>query len=123
MMLVRGVRGAACVAENTEEAILETTRVLLQELIALNAIEESYVASVLFTTTADLTATFPAKAARDLGWNTVALMGALEMNAEHGLKMCVRILIHWNTTKAQDEIKHVYMRGAEALRRDLFPQS
>ena len=121
MMLVRGVRGAACVAENSEESILETTHTLLQEMIALNQIDESFVASVLFTTTADLTATFPAKAARNLGWNTVALMGALEMNAEQGLKMCVRILIHWNTTKAQDEIKHVYIRGAESLRRDLFP--
>ena len=121
MMLVRGVRGAACVAENSEESILETTHTLLQEMIALNQIDESFVASVLFTTTADLTATFPAKAARNLGWNTVALMGALEMNAEQGLKMCVRILSHWNTTKAQDEIKHVYIRGAESLRRDLFP--
>jgi chorismate mutase len=75
---------------------------------------------VIFTTTPDLSAAYPAKAARDLGWRRTALLGCVEMNAPTGIPRCIRILIHWNTTKALDEIQHVYMRGALTLRPDLF---
>lgn len=122
MMRVRGVRGAITVNENTEEAIIRATRTLLEKIIEANGIVEEDVASVFFTSTPELTAAFPAKAARDMGWDQVALMGAQEIGAANGIPMCIRILVHWNTEKSLDEVTHVYMRGAESLRADLYPK-
>lgn len=123
MMRVRGLRGAITVEENTEDAILAATRLLLERLIAVNGVLEDDVASVFFTTTPELNAAFPAKAARDLGWQRVALMGAEEIAAANGIPMCIRVLIHWNTEKSLDELTHVYMRDAEMLRTDLYPMN
>lgn len=120
---IRGVRGATTVDENAAETILDATRKLLKAVIEANEIIEDDVASVIFTTTPDLNAVFPAKAARDLGWHRTALMGAQEVDVPDGIPMCIRILIHWNTEKTLDEIQHVYMRGAMALRPDLYPDN
>jgi chorismate mutase len=122
-MKFRGVRGATTVNENTGEAIWKATRELLQAVIKANDIEEDDVASVIFTTTPDLNAVYPAKAARDLGWHRTALMGCQEMDVPNGIPMCIRILIHWNTEKSLDEVQHVYMKGAMALRPDLYPDN
>lgn len=120
-MMIRGVRGATTVHANDTAEILAATQELLRELIAANGIVEDDVASVFFTTTPDLTAVFPAQAARNLGWTRVALMGSQEANIEAGLEYCIRILIHWNTEKTLDEIQHVYQRSAVRLRPDLYP--
>ena len=122
-MMFRGVRGATTAAENTADAILSATRELLEVVIAANGIKEEYVASVIFTTTPDLNAAYPAQAGREIGWRRTALMGCQEIEVPDGLLMCIRILIHWNTEKGLDEIKHVYMRGTERLRRDLYPDN
>lgn len=114
----RGVRGATTAEANTAPAILEATRDLLQRLIAANGIEVEDVASAWFTTTADLNAEYPALAARQLGWHDAALMCSHEMAVPHGLKSCIRVLIHWNTTRTLQEIQHVYLRGAVTLRPD-----
>jgi chorismate mutase len=122
-LMCRGVRGATTASGNTPEAIVEATRELLQTLIDLNGISEDEVASVIFTTSPDLTAAYPAQAARQCGWWQVALLGAQEIDIPDGLKLAVRILIHWNTTKGLGELKHVYMHGAERLRPDLYPKN
>lgn len=122
-MLVRGVRGAITVEENSAEAILSATEEMLVWLIEANGIEEDDVASVLFTSTPDINAAFPAKAARNMGWRHVALMGFQEIDVPEGLKMCVRVLIHWNTDKSNHELKHAFLRGAMALRPDLVKKS
>ncbi|MBZ0279162.1 MAG: chorismate mutase [Anaerolineae bacterium] len=122
-MMFRGVRGATTVHENTGEAIWKATRELLQAVIKANDIEEEFVASVIFTTTPDLNAVYPAKAARDLGWHRAALMGCQEADVPNGIPMCIRVLIHWNTTRTLDEVQHVYMKGAMALRPDLYPDN
>jgi len=122
-MMVRGVRGAITVRENTAEAILDATEEMLRWLIAQNDIEEDDVASVLFTSTPDLNAAFPAKAARNMGWRHVALMGFQEIDVPEGLKMCVRVLIHWNTEKSNRDLKHAFLRGAAALRPDLVKKA
>jgi chorismate mutase len=96
---------------------------LLRAVIDANGIQEQDVASVFFTTTPDLTAAYPAAAARQLGWHQVALMGAQEMDNPNGLPRMLRVLIHWNTEKALGDIVHVYMRGAEKLRPDLYPDN
>ncbi len=115
----RGVRGATTVDRDTAEDILEATRELLQELIRRNDIRPEDVASAIFTTTPDLTAEFPALAARQLGWHDVALMCGHEMNRPGALGRCIRILIHLNTTRSAAEIEHVYIRDAVNLRPDL----
>jgi chorismate mutase len=120
---IRGVRGATTVTTNSAQEILEATDKLLRALVETNAIIEDDVASVFFTTTPDLSAVFPAKAARDMGWHRTALMGAVEADVQGGIPLCIRILIHWNTERTLDEIQHVYMKGALALRPDLYPDN
>ncbi len=120
-IVCRGVRGAITVDEDNAESIIAAAVDLLRAVIGANEIQEADVASVFFTTTPDLTAAYPAAAARQLGWHQVALMGAQEMDNPNGLPRMLRVLIHWNTEKALGDIVHVYMRGAEKLRPDLYP--
>jgi len=118
MIVCRGVRGATTVEEDTREAILSATRELLTQMIEANHIQADDVASAVFTTTSDLTSEFPALAARQLGWHDVALLCTHEISVPHGLKHCIRILVHWNTEKPASEIQHIYTNGAVTLRPD-----
>jgi chorismate mutase len=113
-----GVRGAITVEDNTAEAILDAAHELLAALIAANRIEPDDVGAVFFTTTRDLTAEYPAVAARQIGWNEVAILCSHEMDVPHGLSKCLRVLVMWNTTLAPRDIRHVYLRGAQSLRPD-----
>ena len=117
-MACRGVRGAVTVEENTEEAILAATRELLQVIVKRNEMRPDDIASVYFTTTTDLNATYPALAARQIGWGDVALLCGHEMAVPGGLDRCIRVLIHWNTARSPKEIVHVYLREAQSLRPD-----
>lgn len=117
--MIRGVRGAITVDANSADAILGGTQELLTTMIAINRIAEDEVASILFTATPELTAAYPAKAARMIGWTRTALMGFVEADIDDGLPMCIRVLIHWNTDKALEEIQHVFLRDAIRLRPDL----
>jgi chorismate mutase len=117
-MMCRGVRGAITVTDNTPEAILEATRELLETIVRLNDMQPDDIASVYLTTTADLNATYPALAARQLGWFHVPLLCGHEMDVATGLPLCLRVLIHWNTTCRPQEITHVYLREAKSLRPD-----
>jgi len=114
----RGVRGATTVTENTKDAILEATREMMYIIIRANGMRSEDVASAYFTTTVDLDATYPALAARQLGWYDAALLCGHEMRVPDGLSMCIRVLIHWNTTRSATEIIHVYLREAKTLRPD-----
>jgi chorismate mutase len=115
----RGVRGATTVEHNTREEVLRGTQQLLALMIRQNQIEHEDVASAIFTTTPDLNAEFPALAARQLGWLDVPLLCTHEISVPGSLARCVRILIHWNTSKLLGEIHHVYIRDAARLRPDL----
>lgn len=115
-MACRGIRGATTVEQNTSEDILEGTAELLTALARLNDLAPDDVASAFFTTTIDLDAAFPALAARDLGWTEVPLMCAHEMAVGGALAKVVRILLHVNTDRSPQEIRHVYLRGARTLR-------
>lgn len=117
-MMVRGIRGATTVEANTRDAILAATDELLRLMIEANELCADDVASVFFTTTTDLDADFPALAARALGWHDVALMCGHEMSVPHGLPMCIRILMHWNTSMPAADVQHVYIKGAARLRPD-----
>jgi len=100
------------------EEILAATRELLGALAEANGIAGADVASIIFTTTPDLTAAFPARAARELGWTDVALLGAQEAGVREGPDRCIRVLMHWNTNHRQDEVVHVYLKEAKQLRPD-----
>ena len=114
----RGVRGAITVDSNDAEQILIATRELLYIMIRSNGIEPEDVASAIFTTTVDLDATYPALAARQLGWYEVALLCGHEMDVPGGLAKCIRVLVNWNTERSATEIVHVYLRNAKGLRPD-----
>jgi len=115
-LFTRGIRGATTVEHNTEEDIIAATKELLGRMIEVNGIDPDYITSVIFTTTHDLNAQFPALAARLMGWNNVALMCSHEMDVPGSLKMCIRILIHLNTDKSAEEISHIYIKGAHNLK-------
>ncbi len=119
-MLVRGIRGAISADENSREAILQATNELLQEVLCANGIDDfEDIVSAVFTTTPDLTASFPAEAARDLGMSEVPLLCASEIAVPNSLPMCIRVLLHVNTEKKQSDITHVYMKDAMKLRPDM----
>ena len=115
-MWCRGIRGAITVPENTREAVIAATEELLQNMIEVNEVEISDIACILFTTTSDLNAAFPAAAARGLGWTHVPLLCGHEMNVPGSLPSCLRVLVLFNTDKGNEEIVHVYLGGAETLR-------
>ena len=117
-MPCRGIRGATTAENNTPEEILKATRQLLALMIRQNGIEPEDVASAIFSTTTDLDAEFPALAARQLGWFDVALMCVHELDVPGSLRHCIRILLHWNTDKAPNEIVHIYVKEAARLRPD-----
>lgn len=115
-MAVRGIRGATTVPANERAAILSGTRELLELIVRLDQLFPEDVASVWFTTTPDLDAEFPALAARQIGWTEVPLICAREIPVAGALERCVRVLIHWNTERAQAQVRHVFLHGARGLR-------
>jgi chorismate mutase len=118
-MTVRGVRGAITVERDDPAELLDATERLLRAIVAENAIDSADIASALFTLTPDLVSQFPAAAARRMGWILVPLLNFTEIGVPGGLPRVVRVLLHVNTEKRQDEIVHVYLDGARVLRPDL----
>jgi chorismate mutase len=116
MLACRGVRGATVAQANTSEAILAATRELLLSVVAANSIDMDDVACIFFTTTPDLTAQFPALAARQLGWTDLALLCGHEMYVPDSLPLCIRLMLLWNTTRKPAEIVHCYLGDAARLR-------
>lgn len=118
-MHIRGIRGATTAGENSEEAVLQATRELLERMAEANNVEPDELAAIFFTATPDLNAAFPAEAARRLKWTTVPLMSAAEVAVPGGLPGCIRVLMLWNTARSQEQIVHVYLGRAASLRPDL----
>ena len=119
-MSIRGIRGATTVSADQPELILEATRELLEAILQANAgMSPEEIASAVFTVTDDLCSTFPAQAARQMGWSLVPMMCAREIPVPGSLPRAIRVLVHWNTERAQNEVTHVYLREAVRLRPDL----
>ena len=122
-MPVRGIRGATTSRANTSDAITEATDELLRELVRQNRLEVEEIAYAYFTTTRDLFAEFPAYAARRLGWVDVPLLCGHDMEVPlpnpRAAAKCIRVLLLYNTDQPQSAIRHVYLRGAEAIKADL----
>jgi chorismate mutase len=119
-MAVRGIRGATVAETEQAEAILKATQELLQAILQVNpSLKPEDIASVIFTVTDDLVNAYPARAARQLGWDLVPLMCAREIPVPGSLPRCIRVLIHWNTDLPSSAVHHVYLREARQLRPDL----
>jgi chorismate mutase len=119
-MPIRGIRGATTVAADDAELILQATRELLEEILLENdSMRPEDIASAFFTVTDDLASTFPAQAARQMGWGLVPMLCAREIPVPNSLPRVIRVLVHWNTEIPQNEITHVYLRDAVKLRPDL----
>lgn len=120
-MPVRAIRGAVVSDGDQAELILKATRELLQAILDANpGLLPEDIASAIFTTTDDITAAYPAKAARQMGWMKVPLLCAREIPVPGSLSCCIRVLLHWNTDLPQSKIIHVYLGKAISLRPDLI---
>ena len=118
-MAVRAIRGAIQLDANERSAVLDGTSELVTEVMNRNGLTPAEVISVVFTATPDLTAEFPALAARKLGFQDVPLLCATEMNVPGSMPLVVRLLMHVETEQPRSAVQHVYLRGAVALRLDI----
>jgi len=118
-MSVRAIRGAIQIDADTREDVLEGSAELVTAVLERNRLSADDIISILFTATPDLTAEFPAYAARLLGLTDVPLMCASEIAVPGALPRTLRLLAHVDTPRARSELRHVYLRGAAALRTDL----
>jgi chorismate mutase len=119
LVAVRAVRGAVQLDQDEAQHLLESVEELLAEMIRANGFELADFISVLFTSTTDLVSEFPAVAARRLGMVDIPLMCAQELAIAGSLPRVVRVMAHVETPLAREDIKHVYLRGAVVLRKDI----
>lgn len=121
-MNCRGIRGATSAEANDADAIIAATRELLARIVAINNVPVGEIVSVIFTATPDLDAAYPARAAREMGWSSAPLLCMQEMMVAGSLPRCIRVLIHWNTDLAPEQIRHVYLGDTRVLRPDLVEE-
>ena len=119
LMSVRAIRGATQVEANTAESIYAGVVELLSEILSANAITPDDVISVLFTSSPDLNAAFPAAGAREVGFASVPLICAVEIDVPGALERTIRVMAHVETAASADSISHIYLHGAKSLRRDI----
>ena len=118
-MAVRAVRGATQLEQDTREHMLDRVAELVTDVMDANDLVVDDFISIIFTATSDLVSEFPAYAARQLGFDDVPLMCARELEIEGSMPRVVRLMAHVETHLQRDEVTHVYLHGAAALRRDL----
>lgn len=118
--MVRGIRGATTVPANEADAIISATKELLLQIQRDNELQVDDICSIFFSVTPDLTAAFPARAARELGWQYVPLLDLQEARNDGDLARCIRVMVLANTAVPQAAIRHVYAGEARGLRPDLL---
>ena len=118
-LMVRGLRGATTVDADTAEQVTERSQELMRELMERNGLVEDDIVSILFTATGDVRSIFPATAIREIGFGAVPLLCAAEIPVPGAMPLCIRALLHVYTERSREEMHHVYLRGAVALRDDL----
>lgn len=118
-MKIRGIRGAVTVDADEPHAIVAATKRLLCSMVEQNGVELDDIASVLFSLTPDLRAAYPALGAREMGWVHVPMLHFSEIDVPGSLPRVIRVLMHVNTARSQQEVEHVYLDGARVLRPDL----
>ena len=118
-MAIRAIRGAIQLDADERQHLLKSTAELLSKILHVNNLDTASLISILFTATPDLTSEFPALAARELGLGDVPLMCFVEMDVKGSLPRVIRVMVTAETSIPRDQIQHVYLRGAAALRLDL----
>ncbi len=118
--MIRGIRGATTVEHDDGQEILNHTKELLLEMADRNRLDPENISSICFTLTPDLHATFPAEAARLIGWRYVPVICMRELDVPHGLAMTIRVLMHAEMAGSQASVTHVYRERATVLREDLL---
>lgn len=119
-IFTRGIRGAISVENNDIEAIRQATLELLKEILHTNKVDTKDISHIIFTMTKDLNAAFPAKFAREnLNFSQVPMMCYNELDVQNSMPMCLRVLMVVNSSKTQDQIKHIYLKEAKKLRPDV----
>jgi chorismate mutase len=118
-LMVRGLRGATTVDADTVEQVTERSQELMRELMERNGLVEDDIVSILFTATGDVKSIFPATAIREIGFGAVPLLCAAEIPVPGAMPLCIRALLHVYTERSREEMHHVYLHGAHALRDDL----
>ncbi len=116
---VRALRGATTIESDTTDQIRTRTIALLEQMLERNAVNHDDIISVLFTATDDIHSMFPASAARDIGFGDIPLICARELDINDATPLCIRVLMHLNTTVSRSDLRHVYLEGASGLRDDL----
>jgi len=116
---VLALRGAITLEADERSHLLERVERLLTEMMERNGVGHDDIISILFTATNDVHSVFPALAARQMGLGDVPLMCAQELTIEGGMPLCIRVLMHLNTERSRDELRHVYLEQARQLRDDL----
>ncbi len=117
--VLRALRGATTCGADTPEEVTTATQELLAALMDRNGLDHDDVVSVIFTTTRDLTSTFPATAARGVGFGDVPLLCATEIDVPGAKARCIRVLLHVYSARERTALVHVYLRDAQSLRDDL----
>jgi chorismate mutase len=117
--VVRGLRGATTVDEDTVEQVTQRSQELMRQILERNDLVEDDIISAIFTTTRDISSIFPATAVREIGFGAVPLLCAAEIDVPGSMPRCIRVLLHVHTNRSREEIHHVYLNGAQGLRDDL----
>jgi chorismate mutase len=118
-MRIRGIRGAIQLDQDTPDEMVSAVSELLSQMLAANQLKNEDLISIIFTATPDLTSEFPAVAARKIGLGSVPLLCSVEVNVPQSLPRVVRILLHAQLDRQLSEVRHIYLRGATVLRKDL----
>lgn len=116
---VRAIRGATQLDHDDRDHLLASVDELIRAIFDQNAIDQDDLISMILTATPDLRSEFPAVAARALGIGDVPLICAQEIDVAGALPRVIRVMVHVHSDLPRDQIKHVYLRGAVALRKDL----
>lgn len=118
-MQMVSIRGAITIAKNNEKQIIQGTKKILLAIEKKNDLDKNNVVSIFFSTTKDLNVEYPAKAARLLGYNQCSLMCFNEMEVIGSIEKCIRVMVLYNSSLKQNEIRHIYLGNTKTLRPDL----
>ncbi len=122
-MMVRAIRGATTVKNNSKEEIWDATEEMMNAIVKENNLNQDDMISITFTLTPDLNACYPAVRAREMGFTNVPLMNMPELPVPGALEKCIRVIVYVNTDKGLDDIRHIYLNEAVRLRKDIVEKN
>ena len=113
---MKAIRGATTLDGDTPEEVRLRVKELLNAIKLNNRLSDDELICIMLSSTADVRSLYPAKAAREAGFSGCALYSSLEPDIDGSLPLCIRVMVLADIQRAA---KHVYLRGARTLRKDL----